>query len=41
MLKMKLNFRDWSDCLWSLMKTKQDNDMTDCIGVVYAEKYTK
>ena len=35
MKKMKLNYCDWSDQVWYVMKTKQDNDMIDCIGAVY------
>lgn len=37
MTKMKLNYRDQSDRVMYVTKTKQDNDMTDYIGAVYAE----
>ena len=40
-LKMKLNYHDWSDHVQSMMKTKQDNDMTDHIGLVYAKIKTE
>ena len=39
--KLKLNYRDLYDLVRSMMKTKQDNDVTDHIGVVYAENETK
>ena len=35
MPKTKLNYQDLSDCVRSVMKTRQDNNMTDCISVVY------
>ena len=41
MQKMILNYRDLSDLVWCVMKTKQDNDMIDHIGVVYTENKTK
>ena len=36
-LKKKLSYHDWSDRVQSMMKTKQDNDMTDRIGLVHIE----
>ena len=35
MLKTKLSCNDWSDRVWSITKTRQDNDVTDHIGAVY------
>ena len=37
MLETKLNFLDLSDQVWSMMKTKQDNNVTNSIVVVYAK----
>ena len=37
MSKSKLNYHDLSNKVRSIMITRQDNDMIDCIGVVYAE----
>lgn len=37
MLKMKLGFRDRSDWVWYVIKTKQYNEVTYRIGVVYVE----
>ena len=37
MSKSKLNFQDLSDRVWFGMKTRQDNDLTDCIGVFYGK----
>ena len=37
MPKTKLSYHDWSDWVLFVMKTRQDNDMTKHIGVVYAE----
>ena len=34
---MKLNYHDWLDWVRSMTKTRQDNDLTDCIGVVYTK----
>ena len=34
---MKLSYRDQSNLVLSLMKTRQDNDMIDRIGAVYVE----
>ena len=34
---MKLNCRDWSNHVRSMMKTRQDNNVTDHIGSTYAE----
>ena len=36
-LKTKLSYRDWLDQVRSMMETKQDNDVTDCIDMVYVE----
>ena len=38
---MKLSFREQSDRVWYVIKTIQDNVMTDCIGLVYAETKTE
>ena len=38
---MRLNCQDLSDQMLSVTKTRQDNDMTDCISVVYMETKTK
>ena len=35
--KMKLNYCDWFDGVQSMWKTRQDNDVTDCIGVINAK----
>lgn len=37
MLKMKLNYHDQSDWVWSVMKTSEDNDMIEHICLVYTE----
>ena len=34
---MKLSFREWSDRVQSMIKTIQDNVVTDRIGLVYAK----
>ena len=34
---MILSYRDWSDRVQSMIKTRQDNDVIDCISVVYIE----
>ena len=34
---MILNCHDQMDNVQSMKKTRQDNDMTNCIGVVYAK----
>ena len=39
--KTKLSYHDWFDGVWFVMKTKQDNDMIDCIGLVKVETKTK
>ena len=36
-----MNGRDLSDYVRSMMKTRQDNDMVDCIGAIYAENKIK
>lgn len=38
---MILNCGDLSDRVGSMAKTKQDNNMIECLGVVYAETETK
>ena len=38
---MKLTCHDRSDRVSSVMKTKQDNDMTDRTGAVYVETNTE
>ena len=35
--KMKVNYHDQSDRVQFTMKTKQDNNMADCIGAVYTD----
>ena len=37
MPKMKLNYYDHFDGVWSMTKAWQDNDMTNYTGVVYVE----
>ena len=37
MPKLKLNYQDLSDQVWSMMKTKKDNDVIDHTGVIYAK----
>lgn len=39
--KSRLNYRDLLDCVQSMMKIKQDNNMIDYIGMVYIETKTK
>ena len=41
MLKPKLNFWDLSDRVCFVIKTREDNDVTDCIGVFYTQSDTK
>ena len=41
MLKTKLSCLDRLDRVWFMMKTRQDNDMTDRAGVVYVKNKTK
>ena len=36
-LKSKLNYHDWSDYIRSIMKTRQDNGMTDRKVVIFTE----
>ena len=36
-MKMKLNSHNRSDMVWSMMKTRKDNDMINHIGAVYAK----
>lgn len=35
-LKMKLSC-DQSDWVWSMSKITQDNDVTDCIGLLFSQ----
>ena len=37
MLKLQLNFRDLSNRVRYVTKTRHDNDMNDHIGAVYTE----
>ena len=37
MLKTKLSYRDQSNHVRYVMKTGQNNNVTNCIGLVYAE----
>lgn len=37
-MKSKLNCQNWLDKMQSITKTRQDNDVTNCIGVIYTEK---
>ena len=37
MLKMKLSFRDWSNWVQYVIKTRQDNNVIVSIGLVYAK----
>ena len=41
MLKMKLSYSDWLNQVWSMSKTKQDNDVNDSIDLVYAKIKTQ
>ena len=36
-LRMKLNYLDRLGRVWSMMKMAWDNNMTNCIGVIYAK----
>ena len=38
---MKLSYRDRSERVRSVIKTRQDNDVTNRIGLVYVENNTK
>ena len=40
-MKMKLSYHDQSDLVWSVVKTRQDNDVTNYIGLIYAEIETE
>ena len=35
--KMKLSYRDQSNQVRSMLKTRQNNDVTDHIGLIYAK----
>lgn len=37
MTKMKLSYHDQSNEVWSVMKTRQENDLTDIIDLVFVE----
>ena len=37
MLKIKLNYHDRSNRVWSMTKTRQDNGVTNCTGAIYVE----
>ena len=41
MPKMKLFYCDRSNRVWSAMKTRQDNDVINPIGLVYIKTKTK
>ena len=41
MLKLKLNCWDLSEWVQIVMKTRQDNDVTNHAGVLYIENNTK
>ena len=41
MLKTKLSCRNLTNHIQSMMKTEQDNDVTNHIGLVYVETKTK
>ena len=38
---MKLSCYVWLNWVRSVTKTRQDNDMTDCIGTIYVENETE
>ena len=38
---MKLNFHDQSNKVWSMTKSKQENDLIDYTSAVYIEIETK
>ena len=40
-LKTKLSFCDWSDQVLFVIKTSQDNNVTDRIGLVYTKSETE
>lgn len=40
-LKTTLTYCDESNQVWSMTKTRQDMDVTECISVVYTETKTK
>ena len=37
MLKSELNCHDWLDQMQSIMKSREDNNVTNCIGVIFIE----
>ena len=41
MRKSKLNFRGLFDRVHYVMKTRQDNDVIDCMGSLYTENNTE
>ena len=40
-LRTILNYRDQSDWVWSMMKTRKDKDMIDHKGAIYTKTKTK
>ena len=34
---MILNYQHWSDSVWSMMKMRQDKDVTGCTSPLYAK----
>ena len=40
-MKMKLNYHFRSNWVQFMAKTRHDNDVTNCMGAVYAENDTK
>lgn len=41
MLKMIMNYRDRSDWVWSMIKTRHNNDVVDHTYIVYAKTKTE
>ena len=39
MSKRNLNYHDRLDRVWSMLKTRQDNNLTNYTGVVFAKNY--
>ena len=37
MLKLEFNYHEWSDKMWFITKSRQDNDVTDCTSVIFVE----
>ena len=40
MTKLKLNYRNLTNWVWPMMKTREDNDVSDHTSVVYAKNET-